>query len=44
MSWVAFPPGSPSKPGSFVLSNKIELNRIKKRLTFFKIASLKSFA
>lgn len=40
-SWVAFPPGSPSRSGSVVLSNKIKLNRIKKRLIFFKIANLR---
>lgn len=38
MSWVAFPPGSPSRSTSSVLSNKIKLNRIEKRLVF-KIAN-----
>lgn len=40
MTWVAFPPGSPSGSSSFALSNKIKLNRIKKRLIFFTIANL----
>lgn len=41
-SWVAFPLRSPHRTGSFVLSNKIKLNKFKKRL-IFKTSNCKEF-